>query len=222
MFCGNCGKEIDDSASFCRYCGAKTVEETKVENDNVQNSKKSDNSVFNLKGNSGDNVYDNIVRIINIAVIAFALVNIIAYFLPIFNGKGNTLMDCIKRGKSDEDYKSFMCYGIALIATILSVIVIIEKFVPKINLWFLSIVVGALDFVWYFGHTKWIPYGKTRKLIVGSGWGTTFYLICGCAMLLFGTLSVVMAVRIKKYKEEKAYYERKASDEGRSKLNVLQ
>lgn len=179
MFCKNCGKEISDDASFCRYCGAKTVEEIKVENKNS---------------------YDIIVRIINIAVIVFALLNIVAFFLPVFNGKGNTLMDCIKKGKVDKDYRSFMCYGFALIATILSVIVIIEKFIPKINFWFLSLMVGVLDIVWYFGHTKWILYGKLRKALIGSGWGTTIYLICGIAMLLLGIFSVVMAVRKKKNK----------------------
>ncbi|MGC8502931.1 zinc-ribbon domain-containing protein [Desulfurella sp.] len=29
MFCPNCGKEIDDSSKFCKFCGAKIEKKPK-------------------------------------------------------------------------------------------------------------------------------------------------------------------------------------------------
>ncbi len=33
MFCGNCGKEIEDTSEFCSYCGAAVEKEAPAEND---------------------------------------------------------------------------------------------------------------------------------------------------------------------------------------------
>lgn len=51
MFCSNCGKEINDNARFCKYCGDILISEEKS-NDNLipitpQNNKEQFNTVFN-------------------------------------------------------------------------------------------------------------------------------------------------------------------------------
>lgn len=36
MFCGNCGKQIDDSCNVCPYCGTRIKQDTRVEKDVVK------------------------------------------------------------------------------------------------------------------------------------------------------------------------------------------
>lgn len=54
MFCSNCGKEINDSAIFCKYCGKNLVEEeNNTETSNakaipiLQNNSTQINTIFN-------------------------------------------------------------------------------------------------------------------------------------------------------------------------------
>lgn len=36
MFCGNCGKQIDDSCNVCPYCGTRIKQDTRIEKDVVK------------------------------------------------------------------------------------------------------------------------------------------------------------------------------------------
>ena len=79
MFCRNCGKEIDDNVSFCRFCG-NTVDY--ADDYNAQTPVNT--------GNEGA------FAIISFCVLAFALANIIAFFLPIYDHFELTIMDLLE------------------------------------------------------------------------------------------------------------------------------
>lgn len=80
MYCPNCGKEIDDNAKFCSYCGAN------LEEDNKKQTEKEENSNITKQDNNQakkPNVY-----IIVIAILAIALIGAVVMLLSNNAGKG--------------------------------------------------------------------------------------------------------------------------------------
>ena len=48
MFCKNCGKEIDNNAKFCMYCGKSINEEDNKENDKVNKKEDTDKMFYSI------------------------------------------------------------------------------------------------------------------------------------------------------------------------------
>ncbi|MGC8706430.1 MAG: ankyrin repeat domain-containing protein [Desulfurella sp.] len=74
MFCPNCGKEIDDSSKFCKYCGYNITQQ----NEQKQETKQADTSKDSLKTDlnitqkpKNDSLLVSIIVIILIAIAAF-------------------------------------------------------------------------------------------------------------------------------------------------------
>lgn len=213
MFCESCGKTIDDTAKFCRHCGAN-VENEAVEN-NVQEQveiipEKITIKTFikNLGGESGNKTLDNIARVINISIIIFAIANIIAVFLPVFNDEIQYISGHMRRYGVKGGSLTF-----PITASILSIVICVEKLINNVHIWGATLAVGVLDIVWYASHIKWLNYSNN------TGIGTLLYLICGVGMVLTVVARLVLSYQMIKYKEKVEYYSKLSTDDsGRSKL----
>lgn len=216
MFCESCGKTIDDTAKFCRHCGAM-VENEVVEN-KVQETTEVASEKITLKtilkrfrGESGNKTLDNMATVINIAIIVFAIANLIAVFLPVVSagGKNINMSDCMKMA-----IKNLGCrLTVPIVASILSIVICAEKLINNVHIWGATLVVGVLDIVWYASHVKWLNFGGD------TGIGTIMYLICGAGMVLTVVARWVLSYQMIKYKESVEYCSKLSTDDsGRSKL----
>ena len=216
MFCESCGKTIDDNALFCRHCGAK------VENEAVKNNVQEKVEIIpekitiktfikNLGGESGNKTLDNMATVINIAIIVFAIANLIAVFLPVVSagGKNINMSDCMKMPIKNSGCR----LTVPIVASILSIVICAEKVINNVHIWGATLVVGVLDIVWYASHVKWLNFGGV------TGIGTILYLICGAGMVLTVVARWVLSYQMIKYKESVEYCSKLSTDDsGRSKL----
>lgn len=89
MFCGKCGRELEDDCTFCPMCGAKVnneiVEETSkkdvIQNNITENNNTSATVTKNIVRKNGDNKKEIIVLAIIIIIVILLVVSLIIIFM---------------------------------------------------------------------------------------------------------------------------------------------
>ena len=89
MFCGKCGRELEDDCTFCPMCGAKVnneiVEETSkkdvIQNNITENNNTSATVTKNIVRKNGDNKKGIIVLAIIIIIVILLVVSLIIIFM---------------------------------------------------------------------------------------------------------------------------------------------
>lgn len=77
MFCGNCGKELENGKNFCSNCGSKLNEDNNINanNKNINNEIKTENK--------NQNSFADLLLIIVFSAIAFGVYSLVSYLLDL-------------------------------------------------------------------------------------------------------------------------------------------
>ena len=197
MICNNCGKEINDDAKFCKFCGTK-VENIYVSEQPVASEPVSNNQVIQAAMVEKKPV---VLQVVKLAMLIFLILNVVAFFMPIGEVKGfgeDKLMDFMK-AKRD-----FLTFGIPLIA---SVIAAFSAFDGLFSVSSFSddaaLIVGILDLVWVYNQTKWLQYTELGKALFEKGLGTSMYNTCGWVLIICSVIHMVLSAIMNTKTEQK-------------------
>lgn len=197
MICNNCGKEINDDAKFCKFCGTKVeniyVSEQPVASEPVSNNQVIQTMIVEKK--------PAVLQVVKLAMLIFLILNVVAFFMPIGEVKGfgeDKLMDFMK-AKRD-----FLTFGIPLIA---SVIAAFSAFDGLFSVSSFSddaaLIVGILDLVWVYNQTKWLQYTELGKALFEKGSGTSMYNTCGWVLIICSVIHMVLSAIMNTKTEQK-------------------
>lgn len=179
MYCRKCGKEIDDSVSFCRFCGTKVGE---------MNSRVASELPKSQPVNVGTEV---IFSLLSLILLGFAIANIVAFFLPIYDGLDLTLMDFLE----DENEKVI----IPLIASVLSVGLFGVSFNKKgtgVFTLLISVAIAVLDIMWVNDRKGGLfEEADFEEFAEICGMGLKLYIICSIGVPVCGVLKSLMLAR---------------------------
>lgn len=197
MICNNCGKEINDDAKFCKFCGTK-VENIYVTEQPVASEQVNNNQVIQAAMVEKKPV---VLQVVKLAMLIFLILNVVAFFMPIGEVKGfgeDKLMDFMK-AKRD-----FLTFGIPLIA---SVIAAFSAFDGLFSVSSFSddaaLIVGILDLVWVYNQTKWLQYTELGKALFEKGSGTSMYNTCGWVLIICSVIHMVLSAIMNTKTEQK-------------------
>ena len=197
MICNNCGKEINDDAKFCKFCGTKVeniyVTEQPVASEQVNNNQVIQAAMVEKK--------PAVLQVVQLAMLIFLILNVVAFFMPVGEIKGfgeDKLMDFMK-AKRD-----FLTFGIPLIA---SVIAAFSAFDGLFSVSSFSddaaLIVGILDLVWVYNQTKWLQYTELGKALFEKGSGTSMYNTCGWVLIICSVIHMVLSAIMNTKTEQK-------------------
>lgn len=193
MICNNCGKEINDDAKFCKFCGTKVeniyVSEQPVASEPVSNNQVLQTMIVEKK--------PAVLQVVQLAMWIFLVLNIVAFFMPIGEIKGfgeYKLMDFMK-AKCE-----FLTFGIPLIASVIAVFSVFDVSGLGDDA---ALVVGILDLVWVYNHTKWLPYNELGKKFFEKGSGTSMYNTCGWVLIICSVIHMVLSAIMNTKTEQK-------------------
>lgn len=184
MYCRKCGKEIDDRVSFCRFCGTKVEEINNIATPDNQNI----HPVFNVG-------MEFVFTIISFVLLGLAIANVVAFFVPIYDGGELTLLDHVKDGVEG--------YATAMISSILSVGLFAFSFNKKNNgaiSLVLSFMIAVLNISWINSNKSMIHEGASLfDLFEEYGAAVKIYIVCGigipiCGLIKSGILALVAQV----------------------------
>lgn len=133
MVCKNCGKEIENGAKFCPYCGKEVTETTKTNDSQASNSAEDKNVYEHTANQSGSNNFSGPVKEEK-ANVGFA---ILSFFIPL----AGLIIFLVKK---DNEPKTAKVSGICALVSFV-----------------LGIILSVVMFFWIFSFSKeTIDYGK--------------------------------------------------------------
>lgn len=157
-------------------------------------------------GESGNKALDNMATVINIAIIVFAIANLIAVFLPVVSagGKNINMSDCMKMAIKNSGCR----LTVPIVASILSIVICAEKLINNVHIWGATLVVGVLDLAWAFKFKEWTNLNSKEYIYMlrnnGTGMGVKLYAICGWILIISTVAYIVIRCIDKKQRNGKS------------------
>jgi hypothetical protein len=198
LFCNNCGKEINDDAKFCKFCGTK-VENIYVTEQPVASEQVNNNQVLQaIMGEKKPVVFP----VVKIAMLIFLILNVVAFFMPVVVGKitgeESELIDFMK-SKCE-----FLSFGIPLIASAMAAFAAADGIFKLSSIGDeTALIVGILDLVWVYNYTKWLPHTEIGKALFEKGSGTSMYNTCGWVLIICSVIHMVLSAIMNTKTEQK-------------------
>lgn len=210
MFCRNCGKEIANTAMFCKYCGTKVNQINSVYTNQQVTQMPVQCNTYGVKPSIND-VIKTIITVVSILIAIFALINIIAFFLPMEKGDNDSMLNIMKAKLG------FKYYGQGLFAGVLSILIIIlctgDRMDVCWGLFILSAIVTVLTLClvnkYNDVYKAWVsedwPYYYNWKRYRGSG--LVMYTISGIWIPICTVIkTVLVAIKNKMPNRQNAQY----------------
>lgn len=186
MYCKKCGTQLLNNANFCAKCGTKVeVPTTSMNQGSTVTTEQINNSGYAANSMSFADVTKVIQIILTVVLSIFALLHIIAFFLPIEDGVKHSFFNDL------QDGEDFGAYWYALLSSTISPLLLLgcfkrerksvteKKGVGYIGVLIVSLIIMGIDiaiiynYKIYFTENYWLTDWKMYR-----GSGLKLYNVC--------------------------------------------